>query len=110
MRRVASVMRKRTALSHTKYIDYCSRFLAEIREYETDELIPFFVRSQDLSRRIFDTFSYDDLYNGEIRGEFLVVLTSEAFIRELDHLKLEIPEKFQKSSKNIPSQIELQLV
>jgi hypothetical protein len=91
-------------------MDHCCRLLVELKEYKTDELIPHFVRSQELSRRIVDTFSYDDLNNGEIRGELLVVLTSDAFTRDLNRLRLEIPLDFQKNSKNTFSSIELSLL
>ncbi|KAH8893588.1 hypothetical protein GQ53DRAFT_626427, partial [Thozetella sp. PMI_491] len=86
----ASVLRKRTAISYTKYMDYCCRSLAQLREYETDALIPYFVRSVEISRRVFDTFSYDDPQNSEVRGEFLVRLSSDTFLRELDGLKQEV--------------------
>lgn len=97
--RVVTVQRTRAALPYTKYMDYCCRLLAECKEYKTDELIPSFVRSQELSRRISDTFSYDSPEDGEIRGEYLVTLTSDAFIRDLDRLRAEVPTDFQKSSK-----------
>jgi hypothetical protein len=80
-------------------MDYCCRLLGELKEYQTDKLIPHLVRNQELSCRIADTFSYDDLNNSELRGEFLVNLTSETFIRELDRLQLEVPLDLQKNSK-----------
>lgn len=82
-------------------MDYCCRILAERKEYTTDGLILPFVQSQELLRRISDTFSYDSPENGEIRGEFLLTMTSDAFARDLDRLRAEVPVDFQKSSKNI---------
>jgi hypothetical protein len=73
-------------------------------------LIPHLVQSQELSRRIADTFSYDDLNNGEIRGEILVNLTSDAFSRDLDRLRLEVPLDLQKNGKKSFQSVELQLV
>jgi hypothetical protein len=99
--RVATVLRRRTALSYTKYMDYCCQSLAELREYQTDQLIPYIVRSQQISRRIVDTFSYDDLNFGEIRGEFLVTFTSDAFMRDLDCLRKDVPPNLMKNSKRI---------
>jgi hypothetical protein len=104
------MLRKRTALPYTKYMDHCCQSLAEFKEYKTDELIPCFVRSQEVSRRIVDTFSYDDLNSGEIRGEFLVILTSDAFIRDLNRLRREVPLDFQKDSKNTFPSIKLSLL
>jgi hypothetical protein len=89
----------RTALTYTKYMDYCCRTLEIAGEYITDRLIPHLVRSQELSRRIADTFSYDDLNNGELRGEFVVNLTADTFVQELDRLRHAIPPDLQKNSK-----------
>lgn len=80
---------------------YCCQLLSERKEYITDELIPSFVQSQELLQRISNTFSYDSPENGEIRGEYLLTLTSDAFVRDLDRVRAEVPESFQKSSKNI---------
>jgi hypothetical protein len=88
-------------------MNYCCRSLAELKEYKTDELIPHLVRSQEIERRIVDAFSYDDVNNGEIRGEVLVTLISDAFIRGLDRLRLDVPPNFQKNRKKTFSSIEL---
>jgi hypothetical protein len=82
-------------------MDYCSRSLAELKEYETDELIPYLVRNQELSRRVVDTFSYDDIDSSEIKGEFLVGSTSNAFLQELDRLRLEWSPTSQNNSENV---------
>lgn len=100
--RVASILRNRTALPCTKYMLYCCQWLAEVKEYATDALIPYLVRSQKLSRLIADTLSYDDLSNGEIREEFLITLTSDAFLRDVENLRLEVPPYFQKNSTPTP--------
>jgi hypothetical protein len=84
-------------------MDDCCQLLAELKEYETDELIPHLVRCQEISRRLVETFSYDDPKNGEVRGEFLIALTSEAFMRDVNHLQLNLPFDFRKNSKNILS-------
>jgi hypothetical protein len=52
-------------------------------------------------RRISDTFSYDSPENGEVKGERLVTLTSDAFMRDLDRLRADVPADFQTSSKNV---------
>jgi hypothetical protein len=80
-------------------MDYCCLTLAELGEYQTDELIPYIVRSQEISRRIVDTFSYDDPSFGEVRGEFLVMLTSNAFMRDLECVRKDVPPSLMKNSK-----------
>jgi hypothetical protein len=94
-------------LCYTKYMSYCCRSLAETREYQTDELIPYIVQSQELSRRIVDTFSYDDPSFGEVRGEFLVILTSDSFKRDLHYLQNDIPSSLLKNSKKLSPLMEL---
>jgi hypothetical protein len=73
--------------------------LVELKEYNTDQLIPSFVQSQEISRQIIDTFSFEDIHNGEIRGEFLTMLTANGFMRDLDRLQLDVPPDFKTNSK-----------
>jgi hypothetical protein len=80
-------------------MDLCCRSLEKVEEYETDKLIPYFVRSQELSRRIADAFSYDDVNNSEVRSEFHVNLISDTFIRDLDRLQAEFPQDLWKNSE-----------
>ncbi|KAF2103559.1 hypothetical protein NA57DRAFT_53074 [Rhizodiscina lignyota] len=89
------------------HMEYCCQSLTQLKEYITDELIQHFVRSQELGRRIVDTFSYDDLNNGEIRGELLITMASEAFIRDLHCLRLELAETLH---ENILFSLEFQVL
>jgi hypothetical protein len=82
-------------------MEHCCQSIAGVKEYPTDELIEHIVRSQELARRIFDAFSYDDLNNGEIRGELIVTLTSDAFIRDLDRLQLALPRDLQQNGEDL---------
>jgi hypothetical protein len=54
---------------------------------------------QEIGRRVFDTCSYDDPSNSELKGELIITLTSDAFIRELDRLDLDIPQNLRENSK-----------
>jgi hypothetical protein len=78
-------------------MDCCCQSLGELEEYETDRLIPYFVRSQELSRRVADAFSFDDINNGGIRGEFHINLIADTFTRELDRLQMEFPRDLWKN-------------
>jgi hypothetical protein len=80
-------------------MDYCCQSLGELEEYETDRLIPYFVRSQELSRRVADAFSFDDVNNGEIRGEFHINLISGTFTKDLDRLQMEFLRNLWENSE-----------
>ena len=88
-------------MSHTKCTEQCYQSLAEVKEYPTDEMIQYLVRNQELAQRIFDTFSYDDVKNAEIRGEFITALTADAFVRDFDRLRLALPPKLQRNGKDL---------
>ena len=61
-----------------------------------DEFIPSLVQSQQITRRIVELFSYDDIPSGEIRGEFLVLSTSESLVRDLNRLQMDVPHDLQR--------------
>jgi len=85
---------------YTKYTEQCCRTLAEAKEHPTDELLPTFVQTQELAGRIFTAFSYDNLNNAEIQGEFITALTTDSFMRDLDQLRLSLSPNLWQSSKN----------
>ncbi|KAL7908504.1 hypothetical protein GGI35DRAFT_62245 [Trichoderma velutinum] len=95
---VASTLRKCTALPYTKYMAHCCRSLAAQKEYDTDDLISPLVRSQELLRRVIDAFSYDDMNTDIILGEFAIVSTADAFMRELNLSRPEVPFSYQKNT------------
>ncbi len=63
-----------------------------------DEFIPSLVQSQQITRRIIEVFSYDDIPSGEVRGELLVVSVTESLFRDLSRLQIDLPQDFQKPS------------
>jgi hypothetical protein len=89
-------------MPYTKYIEQCCLYLRQKKEFPTDELIWHFVRNQELSRRIQDTFSYDDLDNTEIRGEQCTNTTAKSFLSDLDNLLREVPPSLQDNCKPPP--------
>lgn len=84
---------------YTKHTAQCCQTLAAAKEYSTDELIPYLVRIQELARRAFEAFSYDDVKNAEIQSEFVTALTTDAFVREFDRLRLSVPMLFRQSGE-----------
>jgi hypothetical protein len=88
-------------MAYSKYMEDCCASLTEAREYPTDALIRPLVESQKLARRIFDTFSYDDLNNVEVRGDLMIALMKEAFTRDLERLQFEVPQNLQQGGKSL---------
>lgn len=91
----ATSFRTRSTMPYTKYMEQCCLSLAQEKEFSTDELIWHFVHNQKLSRRISDTFSYDDLDNTEYRGDRITDITAKAFLNDLDHLQRVVPRILQ---------------
>ena len=81
------VLRKRTVIHYTNYIEECCTSLTEVQEIPTDQLILPFVRVQALSRKISDTFCYHDMSPSGIRGHQALQITIDSFHRDLDELK-----------------------
>jgi hypothetical protein len=101
MYRVATVLRRPSPMAYSKHMGHCCQSLLTSPEYQTDALIPHLVRSQELSRRVFDAFSYNDPSSSEMRGELIITLTSDAFNRELDRLDHDLPPHLRENSKSI---------
>lgn len=99
--RFATSFRRRSFMPYTKYISQCCALLAQKKELLTDELISYFVRNQELSRRVQDTFSYDDLDNTEIRGEQITNITTRSLLSELDSFQSTVPDSLRHNSKFI---------
>ncbi|KAH6893366.1 hypothetical protein B0T10DRAFT_482102 [Thelonectria olida] len=92
---IATKFRTRCAMPHTKYIQQSCASLAEQSELSSDQLIPHFVRANELSRRICNIFAYDDLDNTDIRGDHVSNLTVQAFVNELDVLEKSIANEIR---------------
>jgi hypothetical protein len=92
-------------MPHTKYTEQCCQELAVAQEYSTDELVIPLVKIQQLARRVFDSFSYDDLNNGEIDGEFMTGVTVDALMRDFQSLRLSIGPRLRQNGKYSRQQI-----
>ncbi|EEU36669.1 uncharacterized protein NECHADRAFT_105600 [Fusarium vanettenii 77-13-4] len=104
---IATKFRTRCAMPHTRYIERARQILVRNPEHPTDHLISYFVQTNELSRRICDTFAYDDLNHTEIRDEFVSTVTVKAFSRELNGLKRSLLPEFQ---QNLALQLEFHLL
>ncbi|RSL84585.1 hypothetical protein CEP51_003821 [Fusarium floridanum] len=104
---IATKFRTRCAMPHTRYIERARQILVSNSEYPTDHLISFFVQTNELSRRICNTFAYDDLDHTEIRDEFVSTVTVQAFSRELNDLKRSLLPELQ---QNLALELEFHLI
>ncbi|KAJ4245005.1 hypothetical protein NW762_014211 [Fusarium torreyae] len=69
----------------------CCELLVANSEYSSDLLISYLVRVNELSRRICDTFGYDDLENSGMRSEFVSAMALQTLSNESTLLKDAIP-------------------
>src|ERR1700743_3491300 len=84
------VLRKRTIMHYTSYMEECCTSLSRLRDVPSDELIAAFVQVQVRQRKISDAFCYHDMSTCDIRGERALQITVESFSREIDGLKKNI--------------------
>lgn len=92
---MSTKFRTRCAIPYTGYIKQSWEILLAKTENPSDPLIAYFVRVNELSRRICDTFGYDDLENSGIRGEFVSAMTLQSLSNESMLLKASIPPTIQ---------------
>ena len=93
--RVSTKFRTRCAIPYTGYIKQSWELLGAREEYPSDILIAHLVRINELSRRICDTFGYDDLENTGIKGEFVSSMALQTISNESTLLKASIPPAIQ---------------
>ena len=86
-------------MPYTNYILDCCTALGEDTQFLTDRMIPYLVGSQELARRTFDVFSYDDPSSSGVTGEAMVTLTTDALVRELNLLRRSLHSELQTSRK-----------
>lgn len=92
------VLRKRTIMHYTSYMEDCCISLSQRMDVSSDELIAPFVEIQVLQRKISDAFSYHDVSTCDIRGERAIHITVDSFSRELDELKKSISSTANKNA------------
>jgi hypothetical protein len=85
--RLSMVLRKRTIMHYTPYMEDCCTSLSQRRDVPSDQLIAPFVEIQVLQRKISDTFCYHDISTCDIRGDRALQITVRSFSRDLDVLK-----------------------
>jgi hypothetical protein len=105
--RVSTKFRTRCAIPYTGYIRQSWEILSARKEHVTDDLVAHLVRINELSRRICDTFGYDDLENTDVKGEFISAMALQTLSNESTLLKASIPPGFQ---ENFSIKIELHLL
>ncbi|TVY32046.1 Transcriptional regulator [Lachnellula subtilissima] len=89
-------LRKPNNIKYTTYTEECCQVLAAAQEFESDALIPYFVRLQKLAHDINQTFDYDghqDLASLDpVRVEMLV----KAFKQQLSEFEKTFPAEIWK--------------
>ncbi|RGP64022.1 hypothetical protein FLONG3_9721 [Fusarium longipes] len=104
---VSTKFRTRCAIPYTGYIKQSWELLSAREEYVSDSIIAYLVRINELSRRICDTFGYDDLENTGVKGEFISAMALQSLSNESTLLKASIPPPFK---ENFAIKIELYLL
>ncbi|KAK6533657.1 hypothetical protein TWF694_002590 [Orbilia ellipsospora] len=87
---LSMMLRKRTTMHYTSYMEDCCTSLSRLRDFPSDQLIAPFVEIQVLQRKISDAFCYHDIPTCEIRGQHAIQITVDSFFREIDGLKKDI--------------------
>jgi hypothetical protein len=86
-------------MRHTRYMVQCCQLLAERREHPTDGLITPMIELSELTCRINDYFSYDDIDNTDVNGEMMLSFTTLNFRAELDRIRNSIAVDDKHNSK-----------
>lgn len=89
------VLRKRTIMHYTPYMQACCTYLLQQRDAPSDQMIAWFVEIEVLQRKISNAFCHHDISTCDIRGERALQITVDSYSQEIDRLK-----KATGSSKN----------
>ncbi|KAF4962597.1 hypothetical protein FSARC_9375 [Fusarium sarcochroum] len=92
---VSTKFRTRCAIPYTGYIKQSCELLVANGEYPSDLLVSYLVRVNELCRRIFDNFGYDDLENSAMKSEFVSAMALQTLSNESTLLKETIPQTLQ---------------
>ena len=86
-------------MPYTKSIRRACELLATLKECQTDEMLIYLIRITELSQRVHETFSFDELENVDIRGEVITNITVQSFMQNLENLQSAIPGSLKENSK-----------
>jgi hypothetical protein len=86
-------------MSHTRYMIQCCQTLAERKEHASDMFITPLVELSELTCRINNYFSYDDIENAEVNGDMIVSSTTLSFRSDLDRIRKSIPAEAKDNRK-----------
>ncbi|KIM93442.1 hypothetical protein OIDMADRAFT_106914 [Oidiodendron maius Zn] len=84
---LSMVLRKRTIMHYTSYMEDCCASLSLGKDVPSDQLIMPYVEIQVLQRKISDAFCYHDISTCDIRGGRALQIVVDSFSREVDRLK-----------------------
>jgi hypothetical protein len=79
---------------YTRYMEQCCQSLSESNEAHCDGAIKHRVQLQVLSRRISDSFAYENVESTTVRGEAATKMATDVLLHELDHVKTTVPSEF----------------
>jgi hypothetical protein len=94
----AQAWRKRTTVPYTKAIARACQSFSQQPEHASDLLIAPLVQASELTCRISEYFSYDDIEDSDIHGENVLKLSTSNFSAELRQLREAIPESVKNNS------------
>ncbi|TVY24608.1 Transcriptional regulator [Lachnellula hyalina] len=89
-------LRKPNNIKYTSYTDECCQVLAAAQEFESDALIPYFVRLQKLAHDINQTFDYDGHQDLASLDPVRVDMLVKAFKQQLGEFEKTFPAEIWK--------------
>ena len=78
----------------------CCQVIAERKEHPTDVFITSLVELSELTCRVNDYFSYDDIDNAEVNGDMMLSFTTVNFKSDLDRIRNSIHPDAQGNSRS----------
>jgi hypothetical protein len=76
----------------------CCHLLAERKEHDSDVFIQPLIELSELTCRVNDYFSYDDIENAEVNGDMILSFTTLSFRSDLDRIRNSIPPNIKGNS------------
>lgn len=86
-------------MPYTKYVQKCCKLLVERKEHPSDILIAPLVELSELTSRVNDFFSYDDIECAEVGGEMMLSSAVLHFRRDLDQIRSTIDAAAKNNSE-----------
>ncbi|KAF2634079.1 hypothetical protein P280DRAFT_474889 [Massarina eburnea CBS 473.64] len=87
----AQAWRKRATMQHTRYMAQCAERVSSRLEYPSDALVSPLIQLSELSCRVNNFFSLDDIDNADVKGDLMLEMSTANFCAELDRIRDTVP-------------------